>query len=123
MKKHAGGLSAAAFLTCLMSGGALAGGLAPAVPEPEPAPPALQVSNPFLGSYGGVSLGYVFNGDDEVGIRPPGGASTRIGDLDLSGALAGLHGGYRWQMRRLTVGVELGLVGGDVKDDFSTQGG
>lgn len=100
---------------------ALAGGLTepmaePAVETPAKAAPARQ---PFVGPYIGASLGYAFNGDDRVGVRG-GGAPLDLGDLEQSGALGGLHLGYRTALLNgWSYGVELGVIGGDVSDELS----
>lgn len=90
---------------------AFAGGPVNPVPEIEPvAPPAVAPATPFAGAYVGADLGYGFAGKDEVGGTVP------EAELDLSGALGGLHVGYRWQPGVFVWGIELGIEGGDLKD-------
>lgn len=77
------------------------------------APAAIAPPTPFAGGYVGAGLGYAFSGDDRVGIRP---GDTVAGDLELSGAIADIHAGYRWQPGVFVWGVELGVEGGNVED-------
>ena len=105
-----------------LSGAALAGGLSEPLAEPAVDTPAHAAApyRPFAGAYLGASLGYAFNGDDRVGIRG-GGAPQHLGTLEESGAFGGLHIGYRTRaLGDWSYGVELGLMGGDVGDEFST---
>lgn len=112
-------------VTIAATGAAFAGGyVAPVVEETpivvEPTP----VSD-WAGAYAGGSLGYSFGGDDEVGLeaRDPDGNSLglagNLGDVDMKGVTAGLHGGYRWQRGNWVFGPELGIEGGSV--DGSTE--
>ncbi len=98
-----------------------AGGYTPPVDDGGVVVPITQAPADWQGAYGGVTLGYAFAGDDDVGVRTPTGFGTPD-DLTLSGANAGLRIGYRWQRDRWVFGPELGFEGGDVSDDFSTDG-
>lgn len=101
-----------------------AGGYTPPVAEPIVAPIVDAAPADWQGAYAGLTLGYAFNGDDEVGIdQPPRGFGAGTPDeLTLSGANAGIRVGYRWQRERWVFGPELGFEGGDISDDFSTDG-
>ncbi len=102
-----------------------AGGLVEPVAEPAIITPVATAPKEALswhGLYAGGSLGYGFNGDDRVGIRPVA-TGTMLGDagnLDVSGASIGVHLGYRWQVGAWVFGPELGYQRGDVAD---TAGG
>jgi len=119
---HVNARFAAAVATALTLGTAMAanagGYVAPVVdtgvaaPVIQPAPVA-----DWAGGYAGLTLGYAFGGDDEVGIN-----GTAVDTLELSGANAGVRLGYRWQRDRWVFGPELGLEGGDITDSFSTDG-
>ena len=101
-----------------------AGGYTTPVVEPIVAPIIDAAPADWQGGYAGLTLGYAFSGDDEVGIdQPPRGFGAGTPDeLTLSGANAGLRVGYRWQRDRWVFGPELGYEGGDIKDDFNTEG-
>lgn len=113
--------TALAAAICLLAAPGFAGGPVIGKTEPEvlaPVPVVLDYAKPrFAGGYVGGSLGYAFNGDDVVGVIPPTGPVTNHGDLEMSGAIADIHAGYRWLPGPFVWGVELGLEGGDVKDD------
>ncbi len=101
------------MLLAMAAAPAFAGGPVTPVSEIELiAPAAVAPPTPFAGYYAGVDLGYGFKGDDVVGV-----AGTQYGDLELGGALANLHVGWRWQPGIYVWGVELGVEGGDVQDD------
>ncbi len=94
----------------------------PVVPAPEPvvvAPaPVVVASSPlFAGGYAGAGIGYAFGGSDTVGVRP---FSDDVGDVELSGPMAELHAGYRWQQAgsNLVYGVEAMVSGGEISDDI-----
>lgn len=101
---------------------ASAGGYTPAVVEPQV--DAVVVTTPvtvgdWQGAYGGVTLGYGFNGDDRFGLKQDGeNLGNNLGKLEVKGANAGLRVGYRWQRNKWVVGPELSFEGGNVKDDF-----
>lgn len=97
-----------------------AGGYVPPVVETGVAP-IIDTPAEWQGGYGGLTLGYAFAGDDDVGVHTPTGSGTPD-DLTLSGVNAGLRIGYRWQRDRWVFGPELGFEGGDVTDDFTTDG-
>ena len=116
----------AATLSLAAATTAHAGGFTTPVVEPAIAPIVEEVApvGNWRGGYAGLTLGYAFNGDDEVGIgQPPrGGGASTPDDLKLKGANAGLRVGYRWQQGNWVFGPELGYEGGNIKDDFSTAG-
>ncbi|MFD2440854.1 outer membrane protein [Paracoccus kondratievae] len=112
----------AASLAALLSLGttltATAGGFIAPVVEPVVAPVVeAQPVGDWAGAYAGLTLGYAFSGDDEVGVN---GVSPNT--LELSGANAGIRLGYRWQRDRWVIGPELGFEGGNISDDFLTDG-
>ena len=100
-----------------------AGGYTPPVVEPVPAAPIIieEPAGAWQGGYAGLTLGYAFKGKDDVGVGGPTGSVTPD-KLDLSGANAGVHVGYRWQRGNWVVGPELSYEGGNIKDSFSTDG-
>ncbi|SNT75016.1 outer membrane protein [Paracoccus seriniphilus] len=107
------------------TGVASAGGYTvPVVAEPVIAPVAAPVAD-WAGAYGGLSAGYVFGGDDRVGIHDPSDALLATpGSADLSGATYGVHLGYRWQRefrgRQIVYGPELAYEGSSADDSFDT---
>jgi len=95
---------------------AYAGGYVAPVVDIGPAPVVTApAASDWQGGYAGITLGYAFGGDDDIGVRPPG---VDIGSAELSGANAGLRLGYRWQRERWVVGPEVSYVAGDINDDF-----
>ena len=105
---------------------AFAGGYSVPVAQPEPMVAVAPVSGAnWTGAYGGVTLGYGMNGNDEVGVSN-GGTPIAPGTLEVRGANFGIHGGYRWQRdfnnSAAVFGIELGLEGGPVKDSFTQNG-
>ena len=114
----------AATLSLATAATAHAGGYTTPVVEPIVAPIVEAAPADWQGGYAGLTLGYAFNGEDEVGIdQPPRGSGAGTPDeLKLSGANAGVRVGYRWQRDRWVFGPELGYEGGSIKDDFSTAG-
>ncbi len=119
--------SKALLATSLSLGAALAanaGGYTSPVVDPVVAPIVEPAPADWQGGYAGLTLGYAFNGEDEVGIdQPPRGNGAGTPDeLKLSGANAGIRVGYRWQRDNWVFGPELGYEGGSIKDDFSTAG-
>lgn len=87
------------------------------------APPVPVVSAPvadWQGAYAGITLGYAFGGDDDIGVRPPGG---NIGSAEITGANAALRLGYRWQRNRWVVGPEISYGVGEIDDSFDFAGG
>lgn len=86
--------------------------------------PVAPLASDWSGAYAGGSIGYAFGGDDEVGFDyfedgEMWGRDTDIGDLEVSGANAGLHVGYRWQRNKWVLGPELTIEGGNISDEFS----
>ena len=99
-----------------------AGGYTPAIVEPVPAAPVVEVAQAgdWQGAYGGVSLGYAFRGDDKVGYWTNGTlVDENIGKAELHGLNGGLRVGYRWQRNKWVFGPELSVEGGNVKDSFN----
>lgn len=116
---------AAAVAASLVLGSALAanaGGYTPPVVDTGVVAPVIEAApvGDWAGGYAGLTLGYAFGGDDEVGVDQP-----EVGtpaSLEISGANAGLRLGYRWQRDRWVFGPELGYEGGKIEDSFSTGG-
>ncbi len=111
---------------------ALAGGIAAhaggyIAPIVEPAVAPLVEVTPagdWAGAYAGVTLGYAFKGKDRVGLENPAipGDQRSYGTLDLSGANAGVHVGYRWQKEKWVFGPQLGYEAGNIKDSVNEGG-
>ncbi|WBU64111.1 outer membrane protein [Paracoccus aerodenitrificans] len=112
----------------LFSGSAVfAGGYVAPIVAPAVLPVEVIEPLTWQGGYAGVTLGYAFSGDDEVGIGQGNERTyTTPNELELSGANYGLRLGYRWQRaggsRDWVFGGELGYEGGDISDDFTTDG-
>ncbi|TJZ93239.1 porin family protein [Paracoccus gahaiensis] len=112
----------------LGAGSATAGGVIAPVVEVAPIEVApVSVAGAWQGAYAGGSLGYIFGADDVVGLVPLSGGEPiegrrafNLGDLDVSGATAGVHVGYRWQRDRWVFGPELGVEVGSVDADVSS---
>lgn len=113
-------LVAASAVFLLSVPAAYAGGYIAPVVDVEPAPVVAAPVGDWQGAYAGITLGYAFGGDDDIGARPPG---VDIGSAELSGANAGLRLGYRWQRDRWVVGPEIAYVAGDINDSFDFAGG
>lgn len=104
---------------------ATAGGYTPAVVETTVVEPIAEVApaGDWQGAYGGLTLGYAFNGDDRVGLREGGSFLDRnVGNSKLTGITGGLRVGYRWQRNKWVVGPELSIEGGNVDDSFTIDG-
>jgi outer membrane immunogenic protein len=101
-----------------------AGGYTPPVVDAPTAAPVIDAAplSGWGGGYAGLSLGYAFSGKDDVGIRTSSGIRSAPDDLKLSGANAGVHVGYRWQMGGWVFGPELGYEAGGVSDSVSAGG-
>lgn len=117
-----------------IAGGAHAGGfvapvepvvVAPVVVAPVVAP---QSPSDWAGGYAGLSLGYSFGADDEIGFdflenddADLIGRHTALDNVKVKGPTAGLHAGYRWQRGNWVYGPELAIEGGSVDDsrDFT----
>lgn len=98
-----------------------AGGYIPPVVETGVVAPVVETPvADWAGGYAGLTLGYAFNGKDEVGVDQPEVGTPN--ELKLNGVNAGVHVGYRWQKNRWVFGPELGYEGGNIKDSFSTGG-
>ncbi|MCB5409803.1 outer membrane protein [Pseudogemmobacter faecipullorum] len=109
MKKAAVFLAASAALAAP----AFAGGPTVVVDEPvviAPAPvPVVAPKGNWEGFYAGASLGYgSFDGET---------AATGATALDADGAIAGVQGGYRWDLGNTVLGIEAAFSGSDIKDD------
>lgn len=115
-------LIAASVAALLSVPAAHAGGFTAPVVDAAPLPVVAPAPGDWQGGYAGITLGYAFGGDDDIGVRPPG---VDIGSAELSGANAGLRLGYRWQRDRWVVGPEVAYVAGDINDsfDFANLGG
>lgn len=120
MKRHILSLLTASVA---LGGGALAaqaGGYASPVVEPVPAAPPVQpVDNGnWEGGYAGVTLGYAFEGKDEVGVFGPGDSYLgEIGEMKTDGVNGGVRAGYRWQRGKWVFGPEVSFEAGDMKGD------
>lgn len=92
--------------TALTAPAAFAGGLAQPVPEPvvtAPAPVVKQtVDGNWGGGYVGLQLGYGKMNSDPA---------------DASGAIGGVHGGYRWDLGKAVLGAELDYNGSKIDTD------
>jgi len=69
------------------------------------------------GEYAGITLGYAFNGNDEVGLRANDISGNRVvGDAGLEGGSVGIKYGYNWHLNNdFLVGIEWSMGVGDVK--------
>ncbi|WP_323716175.1 outer membrane protein [Paracoccus aminovorans] len=96
-----------------------AGGYTPPVVDTGVVAPITEVApvGNWQGGYAGLTLGYAFGGDDDVGV-----SGVTPDSLEMSGANGGVRLGYRWQKDRWVFGPELGYEGGNIKDSFSTDG-
>ncbi|CAM3225903.1 outer membrane protein [Paracoccus nototheniae] len=118
-------LSACTAAVALTSGTAMAGGvIAPVIDVAPIEVTQVPVAGAWQGAYAGGSLGYIFGAEDQVGLAPfiggvAGPRGTGLGDLDISGATAGVHVGYRWQRDRWVFGPELGVEVGSVDANIS----
>lgn len=95
---------------------------APGPIQPQPSAPDRYDWN---GYYAGVSLGYAFLGDDEVGFRGDNIQGNRIiGDLQASGPTLGIHAGRNWHRHddNIVVGVEGSIAYARISDDISSDG-
>ncbi|MFC3569648.1 outer membrane protein [Paracoccus sp. TOH] len=112
-------LAASVASLALGSLAANAGGYTPPVVDAGVVAPVVETApvGNWQGGYAGLTLGYGFGGDDDVGIN-----GTTPGSLEMSGANAGIRLGYRWQRDRWVVGPELGFEGGNIDDSFSADG-
>ncbi len=113
-----------------VSGGAHAGGFVAPLEPVAVAPVLIAPESPsdWAGGYGGLSLGYSFGADDEIGFdflenddADLIGRHTALDNVKVSGPTAGLHAGYRWQRGNWVFGPELAIEGGSVDDtrDFT----
>ncbi|MEF9600955.1 outer membrane beta-barrel protein [Paracoccus sp. PXZ] len=117
------GAAVAASLTLASTLAANAGGYTPPVVDSGVVAPIVETApvGDWAGGYAGLTLGYAFGGDDRVGFTETesGTYLGDAGDLELSGANAGVHIGYRWQRDRWVFGPELGFEAGNIEDNFS----
>ena len=118
--------------SALAATGAVAGGyIAPVTDVPiVPAAPMPAPVSDWAGGYAGVSLGYSFSGEDEVGFEFYSGDSilsreTDVTNEKLKGVTGDIHAGYRWQRNNWVFGPELAIEGGsvDASNDFTLLGG
>ena len=110
--------SAFAVAAAILSAGAVhAGGFTAPTVEVEPVTPVVVTAEPaeWAGGYAGLTLGYAFGGDDDVGEFT---GDDLLGTHELSGANAGIRAGYRWQRNRWVVGPEVSYQAGDISDEF-----
>lgn len=106
----------------LASASAGAGGYTVPVTEPSIVAPVAAPAQDWTGPYAGLTLGYAFGGDDDIGYSVNDRLRGDVGSYELSGLNAGLNIGYRWQRDHWVFGPELSLVGGDIKDSFDADG-
>jgi len=122
-------LSACTAAVVLTSGSAMAGGVIAPVIDVAPVEVApVSVAGAWQGAYAGGSLGYIFGAEDQVGLAAIQdgteiGRAEGLGDLDISGATAGVHVGYRWQRGSWVFGPELGVEVGSVDASISNEVG
>ncbi len=115
---------ALALMLCAFSGPALAGGLTQTTPETPIVEVVTSAPVGFAGAYAGLSLGWAFPGDDQVGVSGPGISGTDdIGELDLGGTSFGVQLGYRWDLAPVLLGVEVAATGGNISADFDNSEG
>ena len=108
----------AASLTLGTALTATAGGFTPPVVDAGVVAPIVETaSSDWQGAYGGLTLGYAFNGKDEVGFSGSTGNEGDLGTLELNGVNGGLRVGYRWQRGNWVFGPELAFDFGSIKDD------
>lgn len=120
---------AGAVTLVIGAGSAIAGGYTPPLADtPVAAPVALpDAAVNWSGGYAGLSAGYIFGGDDKVGISDPDDDLVGApGSTDIKGASYGLHVGYRWQRemrgRQIVYGPELSYEGSSADAGFSANG-
>ena len=65
-------LIAASVAALLSVPAAHAGGFTAPVLDVQPAPVVEATPADWQGGYAGITLGYAFGGDDDIGVRPPG---------------------------------------------------
>lgn len=110
----------AASLTLGTALTATAGGFTPPVVDAGVVAPIVETaSSDWQGAYGGLTLGYAFNGKDEVGFSGSTGNEGDLGTLELNGVNGGLRVGYRWQRGNWVFGPELGYETGNIEDSIS----
>lgn len=109
------------------SGAAMAGGyIAPVEPPVVVAPVTQAPVYDWSGGYAGVSLGYSFGGDDEVGFEYYENdelydRDTDVTNLKVKGITGDIHAGYRWQRDKWVFGPELAIEGGNVDANFRNE--
>ena len=109
----------AASLTLGTALTATAGGYTPPVAEVGVVAPIVETASDWQGAYGGLTLGYAFSGEDEVGFTDSTGTAGDLGKLELNGVNGGLRVGYRWQRGNWVFGPELGYEAGNIEDSVS----
>lgn len=94
--------------TSLAAPAAFAGGLSQPAPEPTVAAPVVvtpaTIDGDWNGGYAGIQLGY-------------GKADGDFAGFEGSGAVGGIHGGYRWDLGRTVLGAELDYNGSNIDND------
>ena len=118
-------LSLAAVIALGFTASAQAGGYVAPVVEPEPVTPVVTapVAGAWQGGYAGLTLGYAFGGDDDVGRFSPGGSFLGdVGKAEISGLNLDAHIGYRWQRERWVFGPELSYMASNIDDKFDYAG-
>lgn len=115
-------LGLAAICVILGAASAGAGGYTVPVTEAPVVPVAAAPARDWAGPYAGLTLGYAFGGDDDIGYSRNNRMLGDVGKYELSGFNAGLQIGYRWQKDRWVFGPELGILGGNIKDSFDADG-
>ncbi|MGP3696693.1 outer membrane protein [Rhodobacter sp. NSM] len=106
-------LSIVTAMICAIAAGAEAGGLSNAQAEPEIIAPASRPD--WSGTYVGGTVGRAFGADDRLGFWETGGGyAGDVGDLDVSGTVASVRLGYRWQLGSWVMGPELSYEAGSV---------
>lgn len=125
------GAAVAASLTLASTLAANAGGYTPPVVDSGVVAPIVETApvGDWAGGYAGLTLGYAFGGDDEVGLDVYNGGDlfgrgNNLGSTDMKGVNGGLHIGYRWQRDNWVFGPELWVEGGsiDATDTISYSG-
>ena len=95
-------LIAASVAALLSVSAAHAGGFTAPVVEIEPPLVVTPAPSDWQGAYAGITLGYAFGGDDDIGVRPPG---VDIGSAELSA-----NGSSKCQTSSSTVSTRSGVT-------------
>ncbi len=93
------------------------------VVAPPPAPPVpARATSPFAGPYVGGSIGYAFNGNDQVGESLNDVYIADFGTLGNEGFFGGVHAGYRHVYNRFVFGAEVGADLSDIGSSVTVDG-